>query len=266
MAAFLKSRGCDDVSLWEDKHNALIKLALSATRETRWIPNIILKDRDIKDHGFERELITDSSIIFEKLNDMNFRLQKFNSRLNEIESGLNSFQEKDSKRYERAIESLGKLFGFLSKNYIGKQGAPDGLWVLSSGEGIVFEAKSNKEVKNPVTLKDVRKCATHAGWVKSNDEQFSSMRLITVLLTNQLTIMKDAHSISNDIFVVSLDDLVKLFEKYKSMILELHSAFKRERIEVIYEEIQNSMKDSGFSHQKIIYFFKNNKLKDLKIK
>lgn len=263
-AAFMQF-GQDQGDSWKVEHNKLIDNALSATKETRWLPNVKLKASGISDEGFESEVLTDTQVIYNELVEMNYQTQKFNTKLNELESWMKKKKESDSKKIEKAVERFGKLLGLNSKNFIEKQGAPDGVWVFPDNTGFVFELKSNKEEKNSISLEDIRECKTHAEWILANDNTFSNVKLETILVTNQTKIKKEAHSVAKGIFLISVDDLIAYFLAYKKCLEEIRGTVKRQSLEFVHIEIERSIIASDFDHKSIRTFLTAKKVIDLEL-
>lgn len=238
---------------WKEKHNSMIKTAKNTVRETRWLPSIEISQKGIVEskEGVKIDVVTDTSFILEELSSLKYQSKKFKENVEEVLEWLSKDSEKDSKKFERALEKLGKLLGFRSKNYIGQNGAPDGIWALSNNRAFVFEAKSNKDFGNAISLKDVREAKTHPDWVLKNDNSFEGYEITPIFLTNQDSIKSDARSVADGIGYMKIDDLKGLFSDYLPILKAIRSHIKNLSLEHTHYEIYERISNSRFTLREV---------------
>lgn len=153
------------------------------------------------------------------LEDWGLQGRRFKEKVQQYENLLSD--QKNTTSVEQVLEELGRMLGFRTKRFSSK-GAPDGLWWIDDAFGFVFESKlgaTNAEV----SMADIRETNTHEAYVKSNGVVPSSLRIMTILITDQQRLHADARAVANDITVMTHAELSSLYSSAAIAIERLRS-------------------------------------------
>src|SRR5262249_24240008 len=111
------------------------------------------------------------------------------------------------RKFEQGLEALGNLLGATSTRFKG-DGEPDGLWVFGDWHAVVFEAKTDEEVKAGVSLRTVRQA-------KSHEQTARAMKLLppyppctTIIVSPRTTLHRLAAPHASSLFYMSPGDVV----------------------------------------------------------
>lgn len=148
-----------------------------------------------------------------------------------------------AKSFETGLATLGKMLGYKARTW-NENGAPDGLWILNNDISIVFEAKSDEDEDEPISLKTVRQAGSHANWVRNRNEISPGTTTHTVLITPRTNIRKDAQTSTNDISHATPDAFRDLFaraaEVLNSIRARARSLSEEARRELIIEQYHSA--------------------------
>lgn len=95
--------------------------------------------------------------------------------LEDIGSKLNP--SSSPNMFEKALADLGKMIGFSSDRCDERGEGPDVIWLLPNKTGLVIEAKSRKDKKNPLTKKEHGQLLVAAEWFGKNYPDYSCIRV-----------------------------------------------------------------------------------------
>jgi hypothetical protein len=183
------------------------------------------------------------------------RIQKFISEFDEY-SELNAQLEvvlshldfsPDSKRFELALEEVGRILGFSSERpeESWKEG-PDNLWCISPGEYILFECKSGtKKNRAEIHQKEAEQLLNSHRWFQ---EKYTDCEVTAVMIINPVMVAKGA------------------FLPEGGKILNSNGLYKlKKRVRAFYKELSNQALDQ-LSELTIQELIKSNELKSSDIK
>lgn len=181
---------------------------------------------EVQAHGVQVDNILDV------LRDLGIRGPRFEA---EVEAPRSLLNQNKAENFERGVEQLGRLLGFESKRP-GVDGAPDGVWRLEGCASVAFEAKTEKEAKNPVNKSDCTQAAGHRGFVKTTygDDPLS---VRVVIVAENRAVHQTAIPHVEDLHYMAPKDLLKLLERVAAVLrrvrndsADLDSPEARERL------------------------------------
>lgn len=104
--------------------------------------------------------------------------------LEEVAAHLN--EHVSANQFEAALDKLGNMLGFSSERHDKHGEGPDVLWLLSGKYGLVIEAKSRKQEKNPFTKSNHGQLLVAAEWFTKYYEGYECIK-VSVHPTNKAT-------------------------------------------------------------------------------
>jgi tetratricopeptide (TPR) repeat protein len=162
------------------------------------------------------------------LEELGIQGGKFQRRISELQRFIAATSP---NQFHQALEWLGKLLGANSKQWK-SSGAPDGCWQFGTWFATVFEAKTEEFSAGSISLKTVRQAGTHERTAKEDKTLPESTPTATIIISPRDTLAKDAAPHAKEIYHLSHDAIVQLFN----------------RAAIAFEELRLAAPDSG-SHE-----------------
>lgn len=207
-AAYLGYRENKNTSLRASAMSHLSK-AIGTSPGVRWLAQMHARlsgtDESKTDHLPLQERFLSLNAFLEQLGISGTKYQK------RIVDARTLIQSSKWKQFEQGLEVLGNLLGATTTRFTG-EGEPDGLWVFGDWHAFVFEAKTDEKEQSGVSLNTVRQA-------KSHEQTSRSMHLLppyvpcsTIIVSPRTAVHRLAVPHANNIFHMSPNDVVKLFE------------------------------------------------------
>jgi DEAD/DEAH box helicase len=117
----------------------------------------------------------------------------------------------DSKRWESALERLGKLLGFDASRPDGNA-TPDSVWLVSSDLVFVWEAKS-EEGEGEIGARTAQQAAGHITWVRENYPLSEGADIVSIVAIDRDQLADGAEIHAKDLYLFSLDEVRDLARK-----------------------------------------------------
>ena len=116
--------------------------------------------------------------------------------LNEMKFKLSFDPKNDANDFEEAWKMIGKMIGLYSIRPEKEKGeGPDNLWILSNGDCLIFEAKSEKEHKNLISKSDISQLLHSLSWF---DEKYLNEGVDYLGVTVQYNKRKESDVVVNE--------------------------------------------------------------------
>ena len=144
-----------------------------------------------------------SSAVIEKIFSFKPRTG-YLSHFEEIVAWLNP--SASSNQFEESLKQLGAVLGFQTErpeNDFGK--GPDVLWLLDDTTGLVIEAKSRKDVDNPLTKEEHGQLLNSFEWFKQKYPQHNGYKVIV-----HPNAVASTSTAATDTYALTLDKLLSL--------------------------------------------------------
>jgi hypothetical protein len=154
------------------------------------------------------------------LEELGIQGRKFQRRISELQQFIAATSP---DQFHQGLEWLGKLLGANSKQWT-TSGAPDGCWQFGTWFAAVFEAKTEEFSAGHIALKTVRQAATHERTAKRDKTVPQSTATVTVIISPRDTLAKDAAPHAKDMYRISHDAIVQLFNRAATAFEELRLA------------------------------------------
>jgi len=154
--------------------------------------------------------------------------------------------EEGSKRFEAAMQDLGKFLGFGShrpEESVGR--GPDNLWALGGLEYLVIECKSGAESASKISKHDTNQLNGSIVWFSEKYDRTCSM---TPIMIHPKTVFEHAASPHADIRIINGTGLKKLRDSVRaySVALATSGAFNDA------EEVEKQLRHNNISVAKIV--------------
>ncbi len=176
---------------------------------------------------------------------------------------LELINDDDSTKFERGIEHLGRLLGYVSSRPKGDT-TPDGVWMLRE-RYLGFEAKTEESADDPVYSDACRQTEGHKKWILENCPIPEGGSVHTALISHKNSIRKDALAQSRGLFHIDVKDLRDLALKTTSVLRSIRSVLVKEQGQNLFskEHISYSLTSENLTYRDIEEFFKNKPLDEL---
>lgn len=136
----------------------------------------------------------------------------------------NLIPQASSNQFEESLENLGGMLGFSSERPEKTYGVgPDVLWLLNGKIGLVIEAKSRKNEKNPLTKEEHGQLLVAIQWFK---EKYPDYKYIGVSIHPNKTATKNA--IAQEIKALTYDKLNELISNARGLFIEICESIREE--------------------------------------
>lgn len=157
---------------------------------------------------------------FESLASLGLHGKKFER---DIATFLEGIMAEESRPFELALETLGRLLGFESRHPVGK-GVPDGIWSLGDKRAVCFEAKSDETPGDGLSIRTLREAAMHPEWLKAEGRMASDAGIETVIVSPRETIDPDAIKFAGDLKYVAIKDIRDLATRVVAVLRRVRNA------------------------------------------
>jgi len=134
----------------------------------------------------------------EKLRRLGIRGLGFERKLTEIERELS---QDDATQFELGLRELGEILGFESERPTGTA-SPDGAWRDGQQIWLLFEAKTEEQPHNPVSVSEARQAASHYDWVKGQLNWEEPELSVTALVTYKVSVDPAAAAVARETMLV----------------------------------------------------------------
>lgn len=235
--------------------------AQQATKAIIWLTELaklkqgIRKPEDIENHLVQR--------MVEQIEENLIRLgiktnKKFHLHCDNIRTGL---AQEESKKYEKAQVSLGKLLGFTAGN-AEYQAAPDPWWVLSKDLCVVFE--DHTESKNEIlSVEKARQVCCHDNWVKQHVPGISENAEIIKVLVSPIKSGADGAALHlENVYILTPDEFYAWATSAINAIYNIRERLHSEGDLIWKSFAHETLQSRGLSPTSIKNFFKTKSAKD----
>jgi hypothetical protein len=194
------------------------------------------------------------------LEEWSIKGRRFEKRLGEAQKQILS---SEAKPFESGLATLGRMLGARVRRWPDDQGAPDGLWLFASGVAVVFEAKSDEDPDDGISLSTVRQAQSHEAWIRSKGEIPEGTPVITVITTPRTTIHEDARVVAGNAYLVSVGAFRDLFGHASRILrsVRMHALGVSE--ETLRDMIDETYRAEGLTHQELERTFRQQELSAL---
>ena len=198
-----------------------ITRAKTACKTVSWFPHelkFLLPELALEDELIELQALQVEGIV-DELRELGPTGPNFNRKMKEIDDLLKSNK---ATEFDRGLAKLGQLLGFIAHNPEGSA-APDSIWRLGYNTLLIFEGKSEEDPKTGISVKNCRQAAGHINWAKSQEDLKNISKTYSILVTPKSSIREDAIPQGKNIFFFAFSDVINLFQKIKSVLIESRS-------------------------------------------
>ena len=178
---------------------------------------------------------------------------------------MENLKSEDGKAFERGHKDLGELLGFISENP-NSTGAPDPYWIINENNIVVSEDKIYEEKQGikSIPISDVSEAGRHKAWIMENEKRISkNANIYTVLITNSLSIDKDARIYADNIYYIHRDEYVKWVIKALAVLRDAWNIFTDVGEMEWREAIHQKFIKEGITPKNYIDFVCKQKLKNI---
>jgi len=243
-AAFLGFRQNKNPSL-KASVIAHLSRAIGTSSGIRWIAELHAKLSGTREQAQDEYLPTQERFLTLNacLEEMGITGTKYQKRIVEARTLV---QSSKWKPFEQGLQVLGNLLGATSTRFTG-EGEPDGLWVFGDWHAFVFEAKTDEEEKSGVSLRTVRQAKSHEQTARSMKLLPPFVRCATIVLSPRTALHRLAVPHATDVFYMSLDDVVRLFERAAKAFGDVRTTAGNSSQEVLRDNFNNTFQEHGLS-------------------
>lgn len=184
---------------------------------------------------------------------------KFEKSINE---SLSLISQDERKPFERGLEIVGKLLGFVaSRPQV--QGAPDCLWQLSDRVCIGFEAKSEESPGNPISISDARQAKGHFDWIKANVKLSKNSVLLVELVSPRSTISTEALPHAEGVYYMAVEGIRALARQACSMLRNIRAQSTEAAEEQLRNNIYEGLSQEQLDPGNLLQLLQKTRLQDL---
>jgi DNA polymerase III delta prime subunit len=245
VAAYYAWRQSSD-ERWRGRFTDEIGRALASSMGVPWLPGLQTAATSTGAAAVEPSI--DVAEVSQLLQEWQIVGTRFERTLNKVREAINS---DEAPKFERGLKSLGHMLGCTSKSFT-EDGSPDGLWMFPDNKAVVFEAKTDENAANAIALKTVRQAGTHAEWVVGNGDVSEETNIITVVITHQTDINRDAYLVAGELRMVSVDDIRQLFARAATVLNSVRAAARSLSEEQLRQSIDEKFRAAGLTHKEIL--------------
>ncbi|MCU5172108.1 DEAD/DEAH box helicase [Bacillus paranthracis] len=143
---------------------------------------------------------------------------KFEKNLKEFHEQIN---DDTAEKFEKGLKTLGEFLGFELINPEGN-GAPDGVWLLRDWV-FGFEAKSEEDKKNPISITTCRQAVGHKDWIEHKNELPDDSDVTIIVLSHKGSLQIDALPHAKSLFHLDIDVLRELSNRVSQTLRKIRS-------------------------------------------
>ena len=240
-----------------------LERAKEACRTVSWFPyalKALLQEQKETEDPNELQAIAIEGIV-EFLCDLGPVSPRFNEKLEEIEQALRSVK---ANAFDQGLVELGKMLGFTSWKPPITEG-PDAVWQLGNHVLLLLEGKSDESPDSGVSVQNCRQTSGHLDWAKSDPSLKDTKQIYSVLVSPKSKIDDKSLPHSNDIYFVNISDIIKLFEKIRSMLKIARESMTNEVDNIFRERILDILTRMNLRPDDVIPIFISKKVTELPI-
>ncbi|TGE31448.1 DEAD/DEAH box helicase [Desulfosporosinus sp. Sb-LF] len=210
----------------------------------------------------DSDLVTQAEAIEDVLTGLSIVGPKFEKKMTEF---MEKISNNNSGNFEKGLEKLGEYLGFQSKKPP-SEGAPDGIWVLRNN-AYGFEAKSEEDSKNPISLSTCRQANGHRNWI-SDDETFpQQLSIKIVLLDHKERLHPDALPQVHELFHQNITEIRDLALRVTNSLRRIRSIMAKDGESNLFtkEHICEVLCSERLSYKHVNEILTTNKLDEMEI-
>jgi hypothetical protein len=177
---------------------------------------------------------------------------KFKRHVEGMLAGLASTSPKDSKPFERGLDSLGRLLGFdvIERSQEPEQKAiPDSIWSLENRLIVGWEAKSGDSSTGPIPIEDVRQARLHVDWIGGVLTQAKGAQIDIIFSSPRSSIDPEARKFAARLRYMKPADVCSFAERVASLLAKVRNDTCGGSQEVVAEAIQREFQRAGILPQ-----------------
>jgi hypothetical protein len=244
---------------WRKYFNDHITRAVAVTAGVPWLAGLRTADSSLVAQTDKPSV--NLKVIVDLLESWHIVGQRFERNLSAARENIFS---DNAKSFVEGLRVLGQLLGCESKLW-SDDGAPDGLWILTEDIAIVFEAKTEENPDNPISLRTIRQALTHEEWVRSNGELSEETQAFTGLITHQSTIKTEAQMVAEDVRHIAVQEVRELFTRAATLINSVRARARAMSDENLRELIDQMYREATLTHEDLLRLLLARELKNLPV-
>ena len=192
----------------------LQKDAEATARMLRWRPRVHLNAPPL---AAAAEFDERAERAADKLRRLGIRGLGLESKLASIEGDL---AQNDATRFELGLRELGELLGFEAQRP-SATAAPDGAWRDGERIWLLFEAKTEELLENPVSVSEARQSGSHYDWVMTQLGWEKPEASLTALISYKTFVDPVAAGVSRDVTLVDPSTVREIASRTLSVYREV---------------------------------------------
>ncbi len=234
-------------SHWEQNFHDHLNRALSTTISIQWLADL-RKLWDSEPSTISTDSPIDTEQVSRLLEDWQFVGSRFQREVATVRTRIYSTE---AKPFESGLKSLGSMLGFVAKSWPRENGAPDGAWRINTNKVVVFEAKSDEDPDEPISLTTVRQAKSHRDWLESKGELLPGDEVACVLVTPRTKVREDAHAVAQDLFYVPIEQIHALFDRCLPILTSIRARGRNITEEMLRELISTEYRNGHLTRSEI---------------
>ena len=206
-------------------------------------------------------LLACAEAIDTKIHDVGVVGAEFEKQAHEM---IELLDKSEATPFEQGLEQLGLWLGLDAKRPKGS-GVPDGVWPFAEETSVAFEAKSDEQPNNSISLSTTREARGHMMWIRDRLSIPDSTSVSTVILSDRTSISSDAQPQAESLYVVDLNFIRDLGRRVVSTIRSLRSEVSEISNEQIRGIIAQRLLDEDLDPRSILVALHRNALSDFPV-
>ena len=192
----------DDPGVWAARAKELRAEAEGAAARLRWRPRFV-RAGEVPPAAENEPLVERGARAAANLRRLGIRGNRFERALADCEAKLGS---DEASNFEEGLRVLGGLLGFEAVRPPG-QAQPDSAWRDGERLWLVFEAKTEEDADQLVSVATVRQALTHRERIASDLDWPEPERSVTTVVTPRTTVDPAAASIAGELRMCSPEEV-----------------------------------------------------------
>ncbi|MFT8600350.1 MAG: DEAD/DEAH box helicase family protein [Leuconostoc pseudomesenteroides] len=178
-----------------------------------------------------------------------------------LNKALQKLKSKDGDLFEKGVEDIGRLLGFISKNS-GDDSAPDPWWRIGTNTLVVSECKI---IKNPISTKIVKQAGGHKTWIQKFEDVNDDTEIITAIISNEETIESNALTFADSIYFIDQNSLVDYVTNATGVIASKIQDIDEKGDELWYQSFEDALEENQCTPLNFLDLLRSRKLSSLAI-
>lgn len=171
--------------------------------------------------------------------------------------------ENDANKFEEGLTKLGELLGFVT-DHPTNQAAPDSVWQINDSILIIFEAKSDENKDNGISVSTCREADHHYNWAESSISFYDRIdKKYVVVVSPRGKIDEQALPHAKNLYFIDIGRVREIFETISGVYRRLRSQFTTYDEEEIQSKILNELIHRKLDPKSIIIEIENMPLNKL---